>query len=154
MSTSLPQPKPVVYIALTLGVFNLFPFFFAGWIGIAALFGSDPMDAIQPTGLGTMAIGMTVLYAERGSRWSGLQKTTQDALMRYVKFVVWTPIVVAFPCIVLDVLADSSNCFGRGCRGDMGIMLTASLVVCAIGVVLLLGNWRYLREPAPGLQAL
>ena len=147
MSASLQQPRPAVLISLSLSLVDLFPFLFAGWVGLAGWFGSDPFDAIQPAGLGTMAIGMTVIYAERASRWSGCKVATRAILRRYVRTVVWIPIVLAVPCVVLDVLAYGSNCFEHGCTTDLRVMLTVSLVLCAIGVVLLLGNWRYLREP-------
>ena len=100
-----------------------------------------------------MGIGMTVLYAERGSRWSGCRKAMQAALRRYVRTIVWIPIIVALPCILLDVHAYRSNCFGRVCTTDLRVMLTTSLIFCAIGVFFLIGNWRYLREPAPGIEA-
>ncbi len=90
----------------------------------------------------------TASYAERGSRWSRFQKTTQVALTRYVRAIVWFPIIIALPCIVLDVLAFGSGCLGRGCTGDLRAMLMLALAFCTIGVVLLIGNWRYLHEPA------
>ena len=147
MPTSLPQPRPAAYLALASGLIALFPLLFAAWTGFAALFRFDPLDGFQPAGIATLLIAMTVSYAERGSRWSRFQKTTQVALTRYVRTIVWIPIIIALPCVVLDVLAFGSNCLGRGCAGDLNAMLILALAFCAIGAVLLIGNWRYLREP-------
>ena len=147
MPTSLPQPRPAVYIALALGLVAPFPLLFAGWVGLAGLFRLDPLDGIQPAGVGTMLVAMTVSYAERGSRWSRFQKATQVALARYVRIVVWFPIIAALPCIAVVLLAFGSDCLGRGCTGDLNVLLVVALVFCAIGSGLLVGNWRYLREP-------
>lgn len=148
MSTGLPQPRPAVYLALAFGLASPFFLLFAGWAGFAALFRLDPLDGFQPAGIGVLLVAMTASYAERGSRWSRFQKTTQVALTRYVRAIVWFPIIIALPCILLDVLALGSGCLGRGCTGDLRAMLMVALAFCAIGVVLLIGNWRYLHEPA------